>query len=56
MDAVDAAATGLAFEGRAIAGAGLGQETYASFLLLVIAILTLGGYVGLALFFVGAVS
>ena len=35
-------------------GAGLGKETYASFLLLAIAGFTLAGYLGLALFFVGA--
>lgn len=33
----------------------LGRETYASFLLLAIAIFTLAGYLGLALLFVGAV-
>ena len=36
-------------------GSTLGKETYASFLLLAIAIFTLAGYLGLALLFVGAV-
>ena len=33
---------------------GLGRETYASFLLLAVATFTLAGYLGLALFFLGA--
>lgn len=40
---------------REAAGNALGRETYASFLLLAIAIFTLAGYLGLALLFVGAV-
>jgi len=36
------------------ASQGLGRETYASFLLLAIATFTLAGYLGLALFFLGA--
>lgn len=36
--------------------AGLGRETYASFLLLAITGFTLAGYLGLALFFAGALK
>lgn len=44
----------LAFEPGEGPGAGLGRETCASFLLLAITGFTLAGYIGLALFFVGA--
>jgi len=47
-------AAGLGFEIRELPGAGLGRETYATFLLLAIAGFIIAGYVGLALFFVGA--
>lgn len=40
---------------REAGGSTLGQETYASFLLLAIAVFTLAGYLGLALLFLGAV-
>ena len=46
--------TGLGLEMRELPGAGLGRETYATFLLLAIAGFIIAGYVGLALFFVGA--
>ena len=39
---------------RELPGAGLGRETYATFLLLAVAGFIIAGYVGLALFFVGA--
>ena len=48
-------AAGLGFEIRELPGAGLGRETYATFLLLAVAGFIIAGYVGLALFFVGAV-
>jgi hypothetical protein len=44
----------LGFEIRELPGAGLGRETYATFLLLAVAGFIIAGYVGLALFFVGA--
>jgi hypothetical protein len=47
-------AAGLGFEIRELPGAGLGRETYATFLLLAVAGFIIAGYVGLALFFVGA--
>ena len=47
-------AAGLGFEIRELPGTGLGRETYATFLLLAIAGFIIAGYVGLALFFVGA--
>ena len=49
-------ATGLGFEVRELPGAGLGRETYATFLLLAVAGFIIAGYVGLALFFVGALG
>lgn len=52
MEVVDSPAAGLGMQVPA-APVGLGRETYASFLLLAVAIFTLAGYVGLALFFVG---
>ena len=44
----------LGFEIREFPGASLGRETYATFLLLAVAGFIIAGYVGLALFFVGA--
>ena len=46
-------AAGRGFEMREMSGA-LGRETYATFLLLAVAGFIIAGYVGLALFFVGA--
>jgi hypothetical protein len=54
MDMAEAPGSGLAFEKRELAGAGLGRETYASFLLLAVAGFIIAGYLGLALFFIGA--
>ena len=48
-------AAGLGFEIRELPGVSLGRETYATFLLLAVAGFIIAGYVGLALFFVGAV-
>jgi hypothetical protein len=48
------AAAGRGFEMPEVAGASLGRETYATFLLLAVAGFIIAGYVGLALFFVGA--
>ena len=55
MEMPEAPGTGLGLEMRELPGAGLGRETYATFLLLAIAGFIIAGYVGLALFFVGAV-
>ncbi len=53
MELAEPPAAGLGFE-LGEAHQGLGSETYASFLLLAIAGFTLAGYLGLALFFLGA--
>ena len=53
MKLPEAPAAGRGFEMREAAGA-LGRETYATFLLLAVAGFIIAGYVGLALFFVGA--
>jgi hypothetical protein len=53
MELPEAPAAGRGFEMREVGGA-LGRETYATFLLLAIAGFIIAGYVGLALFFVGA--
>lgn len=50
---VPGAALGL--EKREVAAGGLGRETYATFLLIAIAGFIIAGYLGLALFFIGAV-
>ena len=55
MEMMETPRAGLAFEMQEAPGAGLGRETYATFLLLAIAGFTLAGYVGLALLFVGVV-
>ena len=47
-------AAGRGFEMREVAAGALGRETYATFLLLAVAGFIIAGYVGLALFFVGA--
>lgn len=54
MAMVEAPTAGLAFKPGEAPAAGLGKETCASFLLLAITGFTLAGYIGLALFFVGA--
>ena len=54
MEMPEAPAAGLGFEIREFPGASLGRETYATFLLLAVAGFIIAGYVGLALFFVGA--
>jgi hypothetical protein len=54
MDMAEAPGSGLAFEKRELASSGLGRETYATFLLLAVAGFIIAGYLGLALFFVGA--
>jgi hypothetical protein len=54
MKMPEAPAPGRGLELRELPGAGLGRETYATFLLLAIAGFIIAGYVGLALFFVGA--
>jgi hypothetical protein len=53
MKLPEAPAAGRGFEMREVGGA-LGRETYATFLLLAVAGFIIAGYVGLALFFVGA--
>ncbi len=53
MKLPEAPAAGRGFEMREVAGT-LGRETYATFLLLAVAGFIIAGYVGLALFFVGA--
>ena len=53
MKLPEAPAAGRGFEVREVGGA-LGRETYATFLLLAVAGFIIAGYVGLALFFVGA--
>jgi len=53
MKLPEAPAAGRGFEMREVAGT-LGRETYATFLLLAAAGYIIAGYVGLALFFVGA--
>jgi hypothetical protein len=50
----EAPAPGRGRELRELPGAGLARETYATFLLLAVAGFIIAGYVGLALFFVGA--
>jgi hypothetical protein len=55
MEMVETAGGGLALDRQEAPGAGLGRETYATFLLLAITGFTLAGYVGLALLFVGVV-
>jgi hypothetical protein len=54
VDMPERPAAGLGFEIGELPGAGLGRETYATFLLLAVAGFIIAGYVGLALFFVGA--
>ena len=49
----EAPTAGRGFEMREVGGA-LGRETYATFLLLAVAGFIIAGYLGLALFFVGA--
>lgn len=53
MKLPEAPAAGRGFEVREVGGA-LGRETYATFLLLAVAGFIIAGYVGLALFFLGA--
>ena len=53
MKLPEAPAAGRGFEMREVGGA-LGREIYATFLLLAVAGFIIAGYVGLALFFVGA--
>jgi hypothetical protein len=55
MDMVEVPGAARGFERREVAGAGLGRETYATFLLIAIAGFIIAGYLGLALFFIGAV-
>ena len=45
----------LGLEMRELPGVGLGRETYATFLLIAVAGFIIAGYLGLALFFFGAV-
>jgi hypothetical protein len=53
MDMVEAPGASLVRESSKATG--LGRETYATFLLIAIAGFIIAGYLGLALFFVGAV-
>jgi hypothetical protein len=55
MELPEAPMAGRGFEMREAAGADLGRETYATFLLLAVAGFIIAGYVGLALFFIGAI-
>jgi hypothetical protein len=54
MELTDATAVGRGFEMPEVPGTTLGRETYATFLLLAVAGFIIAGYLGLALFFVGA--
>ena len=54
MELPDVSPAGRGFEMREVPEAGLGREAYATFLLLAVAGFIIAGYLGLALFFVGA--